>query len=275
MAPDDVSMSFWDHLEEFRRRIIISAIAIAVFAFASLYFHALIEKFIRFPLETPLNSLLAAAIDNTVGSEGSTMGFLSIALRGGTSGIDAELIKVDPLSAIMVYLKVSIACGVLLASPIVLYQIWAFVFPALTQHEKRFVLPLFLIIVFFFLIGAIFAYLIVVPVVLQFSASLFPDAANRWDIEKHVNFLTRLLLGFGIAFELPIGMGFLARIGVINSRGFRERQNYAFVGIFAMSAMLTPADVMSMLLMAIPLIGLYQLGIFFAFLVEQEPESYA
>jgi len=274
MALDDISMSFWDHLEELRRRIIISAIAIGVFAMASLYFHSLIEKFIRFPLETPLNSLLVTVIDNTVGSEGSTMGFLSIVLRS-TSGINAELIKVDPLSAIMVYLKVSIACGVLLASPIVLYQIWAFVFPALTQHEKRFVLPLFLIIVLFFVIGAIFAYLVVVPVVLQFSASLFPDAANRWDIERHVNFLTRLLLGFGIAFELPIVMGFLARIGVINSRGFRERQNYAFVGIFAMSAMLTPADVMSMLLMAIPLIGLYQLGIFFAFLVEQEPESYA
>ena len=274
MALDDISMSFWDHLEELRRRIIISAIAIGVFAMASLYFHSLIEKFIRFPLETPLNSLLVTVIDNTVGSEGSAMGFLSIALRSA-SGINAELIKVDPLSAIMVYLKVSIACGVLLASPIVLYQIWAFVFPALTQHEKRFVLPLFLIIVLFFVIGAIFAYLVVVPVVLQFSASLFPDAANRWDIERHVNFLTRLLLGFGIAFELPIVMGFLARIGVINSRGFRERQNYAFVGIFAMSAMLTPADVMSMLLMAIPLIGLYQLGIFFAFLVEQEPESYA
>jgi len=274
MALDDISMSFWDHLEELRRRIIISAIAIGVFAMASLYFHSLIEKFIRFPLETPLNSLLVTVIDSTVGSEGSAMGFLSIALRS-TSGINAELIKVDPLSAIMVYLKVSIACGVLLASPIVLYQIWAFVFPALTQHEKRFVLPLFLIIVLFFVIGAIFAYLVVVPVVLQFSASLFPDAANRWDIERHVNFLTRLLLGFGIAFELPIVMGFLARIGVINSGGFRERQNYAFVGIFAMSAMLTPADVMSMLLMAIPLIGLYQLGIFFAFLVEQEPESYA
>ena len=127
----------------------------------------------------------------------------------------------------------------------------------------------------FFVIGVIFAYLIVTPTVLHFSAKLFPDMANRWDIEKYVNFMTRLLLGFGIAFELPIVMAFLSWIGVINSQGFRERQSYAVVAIFVMSAMLTPADVVSMLLMAVPLIGLYQLGIFFAFLLERESESYA
>ena len=272
---EDLSMTFWGHLEELRRRLIIIAVAVGVFTFLSLSFSRPIEKVLRFPMETSINNILAAVIDRTIGEEGSMMGFLSISLRAGASNVEAELFKVGPVEGIMAYLKISITCGLLLASPIVLYQIWAFIFPALTQQERRFALPLFLIIVVFFVIGVIFAYLIVTPTVLHFSAKLFPDMANRWDIEKYVNFLTRLLLGFGIAFELPIVMAFLSWIGVINAQGFRERQSYAVVAIFVMSAMLTPADVVSMLLMAVPLIGLYQLGIFFAFLLERESESYA
>ena len=203
------------------------------------------------------------------------MGFFSVSLKAGASIVEAELLKIGPVEGIMAYLKISIACGLLLASPIVLYQIWAFIFPALTQKEKKFALPLFLVIVAFFVVGVIFAYLIVTPTVLHFSANLFPNMANRWDIEKYVNFITRLLLGFGIAFELPIVMAFLSWIGVVNSRGFREKQSYAVVGIFVMSALLTPADPLSMFLMAVPLIVLYQLGIFFAFLLERESESYA
>ena len=203
------------------------------------------------------------------------MGFLSVSLKAGASNVEAELLKIGPVEGIMAYLKISIGCGLLLASPIVLYQIWAFIFPALTQQERRYALPLFLVIVAFFVVGVIFAYLIVTPTVLHFSANLYPNMANRWDIEKYVNFITQLLLGFGIAFELPIVMAFLSWIGVINSRGFREKQSYAFVGIFVMSALLTPADPFSMFLMAVPLIVLYQLGIFFAYLLERESESYA
>ena len=93
-----------------------------------------------------------------------------------------------------------------------------------------------------------------------------------WDLEKYINFVTRLILGFGIAFELPIVMAFLSRIGIIDAQGFREKQSYALLGICVMSALLTPADPGSMLLMAIPLFVLYQLGIFFAYLVEKEAE---
>jgi sec-independent protein translocase protein TatC len=277
MAADDVSMTFWEHLEELRRRIIISAIVIGVFAVVSLSLRVPIMKVLRRPIETPLNMQLVTLIDRTVGSEGSAMGFLSIALNATASSRKVKLNNPGAIEGIMAWLRISITCGVLLASPLVLYQVWAFIFPALTHREKRFALPLFLIIVVFFVAGAVFAYFIVAPVVIEFSAKLYSDAdfENLWSIDRYVSFLPRLLLGFGIAFELPVAMAFLARIGVINSQGFRERQSYAVVGIFMMSALLTPADVMSMLLMAIPLILLYQLGIFLAFLVEQEPESYA
>lgn len=272
MQSNDVAMTFWEHLEELRRRIIISAIAIAVFTVLCLSFSRPIEKVIMFPLETSMNTLIANTIDATAGSGGSMLGFFAIALRAGTSNVDAELMKVGPLEGVMAYLKLGITTGILLALPIIIYHIWAFVFPALNRQEQRFAVPLFLIIVVFFIFGAVFAYFIVTPVVLQFSAQLFPEMPNRWDLEKYISFITRLILGFGIAFELPIVMAFLSRIGVIDARGFREKQNYALLGICVMSALLTPADPWSMLLMAIPLFLLYQLGIFFAYLVEKESE---
>ena len=271
---NDVAMTFWEHLEELRRRIIIAAIAIGVFTVLCLSFSKPIEKVVMFPLRTSMNTLIANAIDATVGGDGSIFGFLAVTLRGGASSIDAILMKVGPLEGIMAFLKLGVTAGILLALPIIIYQVWAFIFPALNREEKRFAVPLFLVIVAFFTIGAIFAYFIVVPVVLQFSAQLFPEMPNMWDLENYLSLVTKLILGFGIAFELPIVMAFLSRIGVINARGFREKQNYALLGICVMSALLTPADPWSMLLMAIPLFILYQLGIFFAYLVEKESEVY-
>ena len=269
---NEVAMTFWEHLEELRRRIIISAIAIAVFTVLSLSFSKPIEKVIKFPLGTSMNTLIANAIDAVGGTEGSILGFFALALRSGTSSVDAILMKVGPLEGIMAYLKLGITTGILLALPIIIYQVWAFVFPALNREERQFAVPLFLIIVVFFIFGAAFAYFIVTPVVLQFSAQLLPELPNMWDLEKYINFITRLILGFGIAFELPIVMAFLSRIGIIDAQGFREKQSYALLGICVMSALLTPADPGSMLLMAIPLFVLYQLGIFFAYLVEKEAE---
>lgn len=269
---NEVAMTFWEHLEELRRRIIISAIAIAVFTVLSLSFSKPIEKVIKFPLGTSMNTLIANAIEAVGGTEGSILGFFALALRSGTSSVNAILMKVGPLEGIMAYLKLGITTGILLALPIIIYQVWAFVFPALNREERQFAVPLFLIIVVFFIFGAAFAYFIVTPVVLQFSAQLLPELPNMWDLEKYINFITRLILGFGIAFELPIVMAFLSRIGIIDAHGFREKQSYALLGICVMSALLTPADPGSMLLMAIPLFVLYQLGIFFAYLVEKEAE---
>lgn len=271
----DASMSFLDHLEELRRRIIISVIAIAVCIFISLWFQDLAVEIIRRPADTPLNVQLANWIDRSVGSDGSFMAFLSIDLRA-TAASTVQLNKIGPGEAIMAFIKIAVTFGILLASPIVLYQVWAFIFPALTQQEQKFALPLFLTMAFFFLAGVVFAYFIVLPVVIQFAAGLFygSGVGNLWSIDRYVGFATGMMLAFGVAFELPIVMAFLSRIGVINAQGFRERQRYAVMFIFVAAAVLTPTDPWSMLLMAIPLILLYQLGIFLAFLAEQEPDSY-
>ena len=126
------AMTFLDHLEEFRRRIIVSLTAVGLFMLLSLSFGKPIERILRLPLDLSTNGLLANLIEWIVGQEVSFMGLLAITLRASASSINATLMKLSPLSGITTYLKVSMTFGALLASPIVLYQIWAFIMPALT-----------------------------------------------------------------------------------------------------------------------------------------------
>lgn len=267
-------MTFLEHLEEFRRRVIVSLITVGFFMLISLSFGKPIERILRLPLDLSTNVLLASLIEKINGPSASFFGFLAITLRASASSVNATLMKLSPLSGITTYLKVSMTFGALLASPVVLYQVWAFIMPALTSREKKVLLPLFFIILFFFFGGALFAFFIVVPVVFDFSAQLYPSMINNWDIEQYFNFILQLLLGFGIAFELPIAMAFLAWIGAIDTNGFQEKRGLATIGIFVLSALLTPSDPGSMLLMAVPLILLYELGIFFAYLLER-PRGYS
>ena len=267
-------MTFLEHLEEFRRRVIVSLITVGFFMLISLSFGKPIERILRLPLDLSTNALLASLIEKINGSSASFFGFLAITLRASASSVNATLMKLSPLSGITTYLKVSMTFGALLASPVVLYQVWAFIMPALTSREKKVLLPLFFIILFFFFGGALFAFFIVVPVVFDFSAQLYPSMINNWDIEQYFNFILQLLLGFGIAFELPIAMAFLAWIDAIDTNGFQEKRGLATIGIFVLSAFLTPSDPGSMLLMAVPLILLYELGIFFAYLLER-PRGYS
>ena len=267
-------MTFLEHLEEFRRRVIVSLITVGFFMLISLSFGKPIERILRLPLDLSTNVLLASLIEKINGPSASFFGFLAITLRASASSVNATLMKLSPLSGITTYLKVSMTFGALLASPVVLYQVWAFIMPALTSREKKVLLPLFFIILFFFFGGALFAFFIVVPVVFDFSAQLYPSMINNWDIEQYFNFILQLLLGFGIAFELPIAMAFLAWIGAIDTNGFQEKRGLATIGIFVLSAFLTPSDPGSMLLMAVPLILLYELGIFFAYLLER-PRGYS
>lgn len=267
-------MTFLEHLEEFRRRVIVSLITVGFFMLISLSFGKPIERILRLPLDLSTNVLLASLIEKINGPSASFFGFLAITLRASASSVNATLMKLSPLSGITTYLKVSMTFGALLASPVVLYQVWAFIMPALTSREKKVLLPLFFIILFFFFGGALFAFFIVVPVVFDFSAQLYPSMINNWDIEQYFNFILQLLLGFGIAFELPIAMAFLAWIGAIDTNGFQEKRGLATIGIFVLSAFLTPSDPGSMLLMAVPLILLYELGMFFAYLLER-PRGYS
>ena len=270
MESNDVAMTFWEHLEELRRRIIICFLSLGTFTVIGLLFTAPIRYVLELPLNSPITNMIANVIETRAGEDGSILGFISLTIKASRSNVEAELVFTSPIHGIMSYLIIGFTTGVLISIPVILYQVWMFVFPALKRSERRLALPLFFTVVFFFILGAVFAHLIVVPVVLHFAADLFPEIRNLWDFKTYIGFVTALVLGFGVAFELPIVMAFLARIGITDWRGFRGKQRHALLGISVLSALLTPADPASMLLMAIPLFILYQLGIFFAFLVEKE-----
>ena len=203
-----------------------------------------------------------AAVDNPI------LKLFQLFFRSRTHHTEAiELYSAAPTEKFMVIFKLSFAIGVLFAAPIVLYQIWAFVLPALKQREKRHMVPLFFITLFFFLIGAAFAFLVVAPMALPVLAGILPSIRDQWRLEHYFSFVLRMMLVFGLAFELPIVMGFLAKIGILDAATFRRQRRIAIVLIFIASAALTPQDPFTMFLMAIPLMGLYELGIRFAVLV--------
>jgi sec-independent protein translocase protein TatC len=156
MKSNDVAMTFWEHLEELRRRIIISLIALGVFTVLGLSFTKPIKYALELPMKSPITNMIANTIEARAGGEGSTLGFLALALRAGGSNVRAELILTGAFQSIMAYLTIGITTGVLLSLPIILYQIWMFVFPALHSSEQRLALPLFFHHHFLFLTRCIF-----------------------------------------------------------------------------------------------------------------------
>jgi sec-independent protein translocase protein TatC len=170
-----------------------------------------------------------------------------------------------------VALKVSFFAGLLMAMPFILYQLWLFVAPGLYSHEKKMVLPFVVGGSVMFLIGVLFAYYIVTPFGFQFlitfGSFLYTPLIN---IEDYVGFLTKIMLGFGIAFELPVFAYFLALLGLVTDRTLKDFFKYAVVIIFVLAALLTPPDILTQLLMAAPLIILYGVSILIVAAVNPE-----
>jgi len=177
--------------------------------------------------------------------------------------------------AFFVALKVSFFAALLLALPFILYQLWLFVAPGLYSHEKKMVLPFVIGGSIMFLIGVLFAYYIVTPFGFQFlitfGAFLYTPLIN---IEDYVGFFTKIMLGFGLAFELPVFAYFLALLGLVTDRTLKDFFKYAIVIIFLVAALLTPPDILTQLLMAAPLVILYGVSILIVAAVNPEkPEE--
>ena len=173
-----------------------------------------------------------------------------------------KLIATNVISPILVPLKILLMGGFLLALPVVLYQVWAFVAPGLYSHEKKLVLPLVITSTVLFVIGVAFCYFIVIPAMSQFIQAFAPTAiAAAPDIEQYFGFVLTLFLVFGIAFEVPVAVIVLARIGVVTIEQLKKFRGYFIVAAFVVAAVVTPPDVISQLALAIPMCILYELGI--------------
>ncbi len=167
--------------------------------------------------------------------------------------------------AFFTYFKAAILAGVFFSSPFILYQLWAFVSPGLYQREKKYVLPYIFVSSFFFVLGAAFCYFIVFPTVFRFFLSFASESIRPMpSIREYLTFTLKLLLAFGLLFQWPALVLFLARMGVVTSPFLARNRKYAILLIFVAAAVLTPPDLVSQLLLAGPLIVMYEGSIWMA-----------
>jgi sec-independent protein translocase protein TatC len=176
-----------------------------------------------------------------------------------------QMIATDVVGVFLVPVKVAFLVAFVIALPYVLYQTWAFVAPGLYAHEKRLVLPLVAASWVLFLVGMAFAYFLVFPVVFKFMASMAPEGvAWMTDIDKYLSFALTTFVAFGVTFEVPVVVIVLVRAGLVSIQKLKEIRPYVIVGAFVIGAIFTPPDVISQVMLAVPLWVLYELGIVFA-----------
>ncbi|MFT5835177.1 MAG: sec-independent protein translocase protein TatC [Sulfurimonas sp.] len=238
------------HLAELRKRLGISAGSLIVMFFVMFYFHEPILEWMVAPLDTALIEVGKKSLH-------TAEGMITTGQVGG---------------AFFVALKVAFFAAIVAALPIILSQIWMFIAPGLYANEKKMLIPFIVGGTVMFLIGVIFAYYVVTPFgfdfLITFGSFKFTPLIN---IEDYVGFFTKIMFGFGLAFELPIFAYFLALLGMIDDRMMRSFFKFAVIIIFVVAALLTPPDVLTQMLMAGPLIVLYGLSILIVRMVNPAP----
>lgn len=179
-----------------------------------------------------------------------------------------HMIATDVVGAFFVPMKVTMMVSFLIALPFVLYQAWAFVAPGLYAHEKKLAIPLLAASVLLFFIGMSFAYFLVFPTVFAFINAFAPEGvAVMTDIDKYLSFVLTTFMAFGITFEVPVVVIVLVRAGLVSIEKLREFRPYMIVGAFVVAAVVTPPDVLSQFMLAVPMWLLYELGIVMAQLI--------
>ena len=222
------------HIADLRKRLTISTITVVVMFFACFSFYEPILEWMMVPVKH--------------------------ALPAGTS-----MIAVEIQETFFTAMKVAFFGGFIISLPVIFWQLWLFLAPGLYDHEKKLVVPFVFFATLMFLLGASFAYYIVVPIGFDFLIAFGNSVVSVLpSIGKYVGFFTKLMIGFGIAFELPVITFFLAKIGIVNDQMLKDFFRYAVVLIFIISAILTPPDVISQVLMAAPLLILYGVSIYIA-----------
>lgn len=195
-------------------------------------------------------------------------------LTANLSSSDSQMIAIGVISPFFTPMKVLLVCALVIALPFVLYQVWAFVAPGLYKREKRLVLPLVVSSTLLFFLGMAFCYFFVFGKVFTFILHFAPKSVQYApDIDNYLSFALTMFLAFGVAFEVPIAVVVLVRLGVVTVAKLRSIRGYVVVGAFVVAAIVTPPDVISQLLLAIPMCLLYEIGIWVGRLITPKPET--
>lgn len=231
------------HIADLRKRLVISSLTLIVMFFVCFAFYEPILNWMMVPVEAALPQ-------------------------------NSQMVAVEIQETFFTALKVAFFAGFIASLPVIFWQLWLFLAPGLYEHEKKLVIPFVFFGTLMFLVGASFAYYIVVPLGFDFLIAFGSTVVTVLpSIGKYVDFFTKLLFGFGIAFELPVITFFLAKIGLVDDRMLKDFFRYAIVIIFIVAAILTPPDVLSQLLMAAPLILLYGISIYIAKVFNPAPKE--
>lgn len=240
---DDKELSFLEHLVELRGRLLKACLSIVVVLIILLPFSRSLYEALASPLMAQM-------------PEGSSM------------------IAIDVASPFLTPFKLTLLVSLMVSIPVVIYQLWAFVAPALFKHEKRLARPLLLSSVFLFYAGCAFAYFVVFPLMFGFFSSVAPEGvAVMTDISKYLSFVMTLFLAFGITFEVPIATIILVATGITTTAKLASWRPYIIVGAFALGMVLTPPDIISQTLLALPMWLLFELGIIFSRILIREKEA--
>ncbi|WP_312240881.1 Sec-independent protein translocase subunit TatC [Pantoea sp.] len=179
--------------------------------------------------------------------------------------VGTSMIATDVASPFFTPIKLTIIVSVFLAVPVILYQVWAFVAPALYRHERKLVMPLLFSSTLLFYVGVAFAYFIVFPLAFGFFAKTAPQGVQMaTDITNYLDFVMTLFMAFGVAFEVPVAIVLLCWTGITTPEDLKKKRPYILVGAFIVGMLLTPPDVFSQTLLAIPMYCLFEVGVFFS-----------
>ncbi|MDD5135981.1 MAG: twin-arginine translocase subunit TatC [Candidatus Omnitrophica bacterium] len=222
-----------EHFEELRRRVIFSVLALIAATAVSVPFSPVVLKFLKYP----------------------------------SGGAIERLVFFGPEEAFLIYMRISVSAGVVIALPVMLFQLWAFLSPAIDERFRKYAFLFVSVSFLVFLLGCSFSYFILLPAALKFLLSI-----GRTDLEpvisaaRYISFVTGLILACGIVFEMPVVSFFLTRIGVINAGMLRRKFLYAVVVIMIIAAVITPTgDAFNMLMLALPMLALYEVSVWVSF----------
>jgi sec-independent protein translocase protein TatC len=241
--PTDTALPLVAHLSELRDRLLRAILAVLLVFLCLFPFANEIYMYVS----EPLRALLPA---------GSTM------------------IATEVASPFLTPFKLTLVTAIFLAIPYVLFQAWAFVAPGMYRNEKRLAIPLLMSSVLLFYAGAAFAYYVVFPLIFGFFTSVGPsDVTIMTDINRYLDFVLKLFFAFGVAFEIPIAAIIMIRAGITSADALAKKRPYIVVGCFVLGMLLTPPDVVSQSLLAIPMWILFEIGVQFGRLVEPKPRA--
>lgn len=239
-ADQNGKMSFLDHLDELRRRLIVSIVAVGIAFFICWAFREKIYDFVTIPI---------------------------------TQFTGAKLKYVTPAEPFSVYMQISLLAGIFLASPIILWQVWLFISPGLYRREKRFALPFLAATTILFLLGGAFAYRVALPLSLHFLQTFGDRLESNVTAANYLDFAVTMILSCAVLFEIPVLIFFLTILGLVTARLLVRQLRYAILIIFVAAAVITPTpDIPTMMVFALPMLALYLVGILIAWIFRRKPQ---